>query len=472
MPDAQRDIYSVSRLTTEVRAILENSLPLLWVEGELSNLSAPRSGHLYFTLKDARSQVRCALFRNRRLLLRELPVDGVQVLVRARISFYEPRGEFQLIVEHLEPAGAGLLQRAFEELKAKLAAEGLFDPARKRPLPAFPRRIGVVTSPSGAALRDILQILARRAPAVPVLIYPVPVQGAEAAPAMVQALRLAAQRRDCDLLILARGGGASEDLVAFNDETLARTIAALELPLISAVGHEIDFTIADFVADRRAPTPSAAAELAVPDAADLLQRVDALATRKLRAQRGGLERGRRRLQAAAHRLQLLHPERRLRQQQQRGDELELRLQRAAQRRLQQAGHRLDALRQRLAARSPRARLARSAECLRDLRHRLCHAARLDLERRGARLQGLARNLHAISPLQTLARGYAIALDAASGALLRDAAAVEVGAAVELRLAHGALQCEVRRKLTEPQAGSRKATRKRPVKKPRAPGKND
>ena len=454
MIPAQRDVFTVSRLATEVRAVLENSFPMLWVEGEISNLSTPRSGHLYFTLKDAGAQVRCALFRNRRQLLRHLPADGDQVLVRARIGFYEPRGDFQLIVEHLEPSGAGALQRAFEELKAKLAAEGLFDAARKLPLPALPRRIGVITSPSGAAVRDILQVLGRRAPAIPILIYPVPVQGETAAAEMIAALTLAQRRRDCDLLILARGGGAIEDLAAFNDEALARTIAALDIPVISAVGHEIDFTIADFVADRRAPTPSAAAELAAPAATDLLDRVDQLADRAVRGLRRTLDAQGHRLAAALHRLRLLHPERRLRQQQQRADELELRLQRATRRHLDDKVRRLEGLRQRLASRSPRALLARADERLRDLRHRLRHASRLDLARRDERLQALARNLHTVSPLQTLARGYAIALGGPERLPLRDATAVAVGDAIEVRLAHGELQCEVKATRPETTAGKR------------------
>ena len=238
--DAQdRDIYTISRLNAEVRAVLEGSFPLLWIEGEVSNLAAPRSGHLYFSLKDAHAQVRCALFRAKRQRLRFSPGDGDHVLVRARISFYEPRGDFQLIIEHLEPAGAGAAQREFEALKQRLQAEGLFDPARKQPLPMFPRRLGVITSPSGAAIRDVLDVLRRRAPHLAVTIYPAQVQGKGAADEIREALELALQRADCDVLLLTRGGGSLEDLAAFNDERLARTIAAAGIPVVSAVRPSI-----------------------------------------------------------------------------------------------------------------------------------------------------------------------------------------------------------------------------------------
>src|SRR5213080_4349874 len=285
-----REVYSVTRVNREVRALLERGLPVLWVEGELTNFSQPSSGHWYFTLKDREAQLRCAMFRMRNALVGFTPSASAQVLVRGRISVYEARGEYQLIVEHLEEAGVGALRREFDRLKAKLAAEGLFALEHKRGLPRFPRRIGVITSPSGAALRDILHILARRFPPAPVLIYPTAVQGAAAAPALVAALEIASGRAEVDVLILARGGGSLEDLWAYNDERVARAIYASRLPIVSGVGHEIDFTIADFVADARAPTPSAAAELVAPDGAACLQflarsaeRLAAAMRRELRA---------------------------------------------------------------------------------------------------------------------------------------------------------------------------------------------
>src|ERR1700684_2080699 len=261
-----RDVYTVSRLNREVRVLLERGFGTLWVEAEISNFSRPSSGHWYFSLKDANAQVRCAMFRQRNMLCAFTVRDGQKVLVRARIGLYEPRGEFQLVVEHMEDAGLGALKRQFEELAARLEREGLFAAERKRPLPSLPRRIGIITSPTGGAVRDILHVLARRFAAAAVLVYPVPVQGAQAAVEIVAALEAAGRRAECDVLILARGGGSLEDLWAFNDARLARAIVASPIPIITGIGHEIDFTIADFAADVRAPTPSAAAEIAVPDA--------------------------------------------------------------------------------------------------------------------------------------------------------------------------------------------------------------
>ncbi|MBV8307428.1 MAG: exodeoxyribonuclease VII large subunit, partial [Gammaproteobacteria bacterium] len=293
---AGRDVYSVSRLNREVRVLLERGLGVLWVEGELSNFSQPASGHWYFSLKDRDAQLRCAMYRVKNSLVGFTPRAGMQVLVRGRISLYEPRGEFQLIIEHLEEAGVGALRREFERVKARLAADGLFSAERKRALPRFPRRIGLITSPSGAALRDVLKILARRYPPASVLIYPSPVQGAAAVPTLVAALASASSRAECDVLILARGGGSLEDLWAFNDERVARAIHACTVPVVCGVGHEIDFTIADFVADARAPTPSAAAEMVVPDRDACLealarsaQRLEGGVRRELRGLRARLE---------------------------------------------------------------------------------------------------------------------------------------------------------------------------------------
>src|SRR3984885_11643629 len=291
----ERDIYSFSRLNREVRVLLERGFGSLWLEAEISNFAKPSSGHWYFSLKDATAQVRCAMFRQRNMLCAFTARDGQKVLVRARIGLYEPRGEYQLIVDHMEDAGLGALKRQFEELSAKLAAEGLFAAERKRPLPMIPKRIGVITSPTGAAIRDILHVLARRFAAVPVLIYPVAVQGATAAAEIAAAVRLAGRRAECDVLILARGGGSLEDLWAFNDEALARAIVASPIPVVSGIGHEIDFTIADFAADVRAPTPSAAAEIAVPDGEEWLASLARLAQRLQRGLRRRVEAQRERL---------------------------------------------------------------------------------------------------------------------------------------------------------------------------------
>jgi exodeoxyribonuclease VII large subunit len=385
-----REVYTVSRLNREGRALIEKGFPALWIEGEISNLSRPGSGHLYFSLKDADAQVRCAMFRLQATRVRFPLRDGLKVIARTRVTLYEPRGEFQLQVEHLEEAGEGALRRAFEALKTRLAAEGLFDQALKRPLPVLPRRIGVLTSPGAAALRDVLHVLERRFPAVPVCIYPIPVQGAEAAPRIAHMLRVASRRSECDVLILTRGGGSLEDLWPFNEEIVARAVRACAIPVVSAVGHEIDVTIADFAADLRAPTPSAAAELVVPDAQAWLRQVAASSARLVRCQRASIARLRERWHWLDGRLAHQHPRSRLRQQAQRLDELALRL----------------------------------------------HAAQARaLERRRAELSATARALHAMSPLATLTRGYAIVTDA-SGNVVRDSATLEPGERIEARLARG------------------------------------
>src|SRR5215472_1957357 len=397
-----RDVYTVSRLNREVRSVLERALSVIWVEGELSNFSQPASGHWYFSLKDRGAQLRCAMFRMQNSLVGFTPRDGAHLLLRGRISVYEARGEYQLIVEHLEEAGVGALKREFERLKTRLAAEGLFALERKRPLPRFPQRIGVITSPSGAALHDILKILARSFPPAAVLIYPAPVQGAAAAPALIAALAAAGARAECDVLILARGGGSLEDLWAFNDERLARAIAASPLPVVSAVGHEIDFTIADFVADVRAPTPSAAAELVVPDRAACLESVARAGERLARAARRELRAIAMRLEGAQRRLALVHPGVRLEQQTQRLDDLSMRLGGATRGRVQREHLRLAELHRRLNSRSPDRLLEQQRSRHRDLWLRLKHAANARLGATAQRLALAQRALNAVSPLATLA----------------------------------------------------------------------
>ncbi len=450
--ESERDVYSVSRLNREVRTVLEGSFPLLWVEGELSNLSQPASGHLYFTLKDPFAQVRCAMFRMRRLQLRFRPENGQQVLARVRVSLYEGRGDFQLIVEHLEPAGEGALRLGFERLKQKLAAEGLFAAERKRPLPPFPRQVGLITSPSGAAVQDLLSVLERRFPALPVLIYPVPVQGEEAAPALAAALELANRRAECDVLVIARGGGSLEDLWPFNDEALARAIAASRIPVVTGIGHEIDFSIADFVADRSAPTPSVAAELVSPNGQELARTLGLLRQRLLAAQqrRQVLLAGR--LAALGRHLQLLHPQARLQQQAQRLDELVARLQRRMAHQLTLLRMRHRGLGERLGATSPGRRLLALDQSLARLGQRLQGALARGLGQRRQALQRLAATLEAVSPLGTLARGYAIVRRLSDGAILRDVSEVEVGEGIEARLQRGRLIARVEARELPPQEG--------------------
>ena len=438
---AVREVYSVSRLNREVRVLLERGLGVLWVQGELSNFSQPASGHWYFSLKDRDAQLRCAMFRMKNALVGFTPRPGAQVLVRGRISVYEARGEYQLIVEHLEESGVGALRREFERLKTKLATEGLFALERKRTLPRFPRRIGVVTSPSAAALRDILHILARRYPPAAVLVYPTAVQGAAAVPALVAALAAASARAECDVLIVARGGGSLEDLWAFNDERVARAIHACALPVVSGVGHEIDFTIADFVADARAPTPSAAAELVVPDRLACLEALTRTSQRLGAGMRRELRVSAARLSGVDRRLKLAHPGVRLQQQMQRLDDLTQRLCGAARAGLHREGRRLAEARARLLHRSPQRLLGEWAARNHALQARLDRALSERVARAAHRLALAQRALDTVSPLATLTRGFAI-VTRADGTLLTDAAAAPDGEQIDARLARGTLIARV------------------------------
>ena len=434
--DGARDIHSVSRLASEVRAVLDGSFPLLWVRGELSNLAQPASGHIYFSLKDEAAQVRCAMFRAKRLLLGFRPENGQQVLVRARVSLFEPRGDLQLVIEHMEPSGEGALRLAFERLTRKLAAEGLFDVALKRPLPFFPRQVGLITSPTGAAVHDLLTVLGRRCRSLPVLIYPAQVQG-EAAPAsLMAALALANARAECDVLILARGGGSLEDLNAFNDEALARAIRASAIPVVAGIGHEVDITIADLVADQRAATPSAAAELVAPAAEHLHQRIATLALRLSQTQARRLTAVRQRLAATSRHLSLLHPAARLQQQAQRLDRAELRLKSLMAGRLGEVAARLRPLAERLAMCAPSRGIESSKLRLSSLRQRLGRAQSELLAHRREHLMRAAAGLEARSPLGTLTRGYAILTKEPDGEILRDPRQVRPGDPIAARLAGG------------------------------------
>jgi len=438
--DTVRDVYTVSRLNRTARDLLEASLPLVWIEGEISNLARPASGHLYFTLKDAQAQVRCALFRGQMRSVHCEPRNGMQVLARARVSLYEGRGEFQLLVQYLEEAGEGALRRRFEELKARLAAEGLFDPSRKRPLPAFPRRVGVITSPTGAAIRDVLTTLRRRFPALPVLVYPVPVQGEGAAARIATAIELASRRAECDCLILARGGGSLEDLWSFNEEIVARALAACTIPVVCGVGHEIDFTIADFAADHRAPTPTAAAAMVSPDAPELLAALLARG-RRLRRDMDHLLGARiQRVDWLARRL--VHPRERLAARARLVIEATRRLAAAERRLLGTLNLRLMGQDRRLHGQAPGRRLAMLAGRVATARGRLASASRRDLAALRERLAVAARALDALSPLATLARGFALVQRADDGTVVSDASQVSVGDRVTARLANGRLGCTV------------------------------
>jgi exodeoxyribonuclease VII large subunit len=441
LPFQERRILSVASLNREARRLVETGLGLVWVEGEISNLSRPSSGHLYWSLKDSQAQVRCAMFRLATRGLGFELANGQQVLVRARPSLYEARGEYQLIVEYVEEAGEGVLRRKFEELKRKLAAEGLFEPARKLQVPKMPRRIGVITSPTGAALHDVLTALKRRFPLAAVLIYPTAVQGPGSAEEIARTLALADRRAECDVLILTRGGGSLEDLWSFNEEVVARAIAAVTLPIISGVGHEIDFTIADFVADLRAPTPSQAAELAVPDQREWFKRFSHLEQRIAHCTRQRLGTDRRHLTMLAHRLQRCNPSVQLRERAQRLDELEARLRRCIERRIEARKLRLARLTAAVAHASPAHRLTKARGRWRAAQGDLRRALLRQVERTQQRLKLASRGLQSLSPLATLERGYAIVTDA-GGKVLTDSGAVERGTTIDVRLARGGLAATV------------------------------
>jgi exodeoxyribonuclease VII large subunit len=412
---------TVSQLNRRVKTLLEQGIARLWVEGEISNLSRPASGHIYFSLKDDSAQVSAAWFRQRQRGPALEFKNGDQVLAFGRVSIYEARGNYQLIVEQLEPAGEGVLKRRFEALKKKLLAEGLFDESRKQPLPTLPERIGVITSPSGAAVRDIVSVLGRRFPAVPVVIYPAAVQGDAAPGELIAALATAVRRNECDVLIIGRGGGSLEDLWAFNDEQLARAIADCPLPVISAVGHEVDFTIADFVADVRAATPSGAAEMVVPSQHDWQRRIAALAVRI----------GRIGERAVEDRAQLM-------------DWLGGRLASAVRRQLLAHNNQLQAIRSELIQLSPAVSVQRSIGRLAELRQRLATGARNLVSTASHRTALLGRALHSVSPLATLDRGYAIVKDAGTGKVLFRARDVRKGDDIRARLSKGELVATVKK----------------------------
>jgi len=438
----QRRIYSVAALNREARAVIEDNLGVVWVEGELSNVARPASGHLYWTLKDDSAQLRCAMFRQHNRHLAFEPRNGQLLLARGRLSIYEARGDYQLIVEHAEPAGEGMLRQRFEALVRKLGAEGLFAETHKRPLPPLPSRIGVVTSPSGAAIRDILTVLRRRFPATAVQIYPTPVQGDGAAAEIAATLELANRRRDCDLLILARGGGSLEDLWAFNEEVVARALFALEIPVIVGVGHEVDVTIADLVADRRAPTPSGAAELAVPDKRGFESDLAGLQRRLGLGIAARVTISGRRFDALEHRLRRAHPGVRLQQLGQRIDDLDMRLRSHIVVAVAARRAALSAAIAALRAVAPRARIARLLEHCQWHRQSLDHAIGEQLATTRHRVASAARALEAVSPLATLERGYAIATRQDTGELVKEAHTLTPGTAVRVRLHRGRFDAAV------------------------------
>ena len=439
-----RKVWTVSELTLRIRDLLESEFRDLWVEGEISNSREAQSGHFYFTLKDARSQIRCACFRNQLRLLKFRPEDGLHVTVRGSVSVYEQRGEYQIYVEHMEPVGLGALQLAFEQLKAKLEAEGLFDAARKKPLPLLPRRIGLVTSPVGAAVRDILRILRRRFPNLRILLFPVRVQGEGAAAEIVQAIRFFNRSRMVDVMILARGGGSLEDLWAFNEESVARAMAASEIPIISGVGHEVDFTIADFVADVRAPTPSAAAEIVVGTRQEFDKQIRELERQMAQRIRYLLLESRHRLRELAGHPAFRRLEDLVRQRRQCVDELTAGLGERLRARLDRTRRRYTIVATRLASFDLRARIKALQMRLEQRQGELRTRIERWLVAKRRRLEAVAVKLDERSPLRLLQRGYAICYDS-SGRVLRSAEAVALGDEIAVRLARGRLAATVKGK---------------------------
>ncbi len=430
---------TVSELTRQVRHLLEVSFLQVWVEGEISGFSKPGSGHWYFTLKDSKAQIRCAMFRNRNQRVAQPPKEGDQILVRAKVSLYEARGDFQLIVEGIEPAGLGALQKAFEELKAKLDREGLFSEQHKKTIPLPPRRVGLVTSATGAAVHDILTVMKRRFPGIPVSLYPTPVQGKDATASIVRAIELANEDDRCDVLIVGRGGGSLEDLWCFNEEAVARAIFASRLPIISAVGHEVDITIADLVADHRAPTPSAAAEKISPDAQKWLDALTRLEERLLLATRRRITQSTQSVSELGQRLR--HPRQQLQDRAQRLDELELRLHQRFRHNLAAARERLQQYEARLLSLRPQRQIDSALERVESLQHRLSTGIQAKLRRNQDHFTAITAQLELVSPLATLSRGYAI-VQREDGGIVRKATEVAIGEQVSARVGEGVLLCRV------------------------------
>jgi len=435
----EREIISVTQLNRRAKQLLETHMPLLWVEGELSNVSIPSSGHWYFTLKDSDAQVRCAMFRNRNMMVKFRPQQGQHVLIRARVSLYEGRGDYQIIAEHMEEAGAGALQRAFDELKAKLMREGLFDPQYKKPLPPLPKHIAVITSPTRAAIRDILNVLDRRFPSIPVTVIPVAVQGKEAAPQIVKAIELANRAQFSgehlfDVVILGRGGGSLEDLWPFNEEMVARAIFASKLPIVSAVGHEVDFTIADFVADLRAPTPSAAAELITPDGEDWLEKFIGFEVLLEEAMLRKFKHLHQKLDWLRSRLR--HPKDKLEQQSQRCDALEMRLKNAIQKALTQSQNHLNTLVLRQKAQHPQARLLQLTNRFQLARQNLVKAQSQIFIKKRQEFNEALRMLNTLSPLKTLERGYSLTTRVDSNTPVTTSEQLTPGAKIKTQVAKG------------------------------------
>ena len=440
-------MLTVSELTALVRASLEADFAEVWLEGEISNLRAPGSGHLYCTLKDQTSQIRAVIFRSAAVRLRFGLEEGLQVVVRGRLSVYEPRGEYQIILDHLEPKGRGALQLAFEQLKRRLEAEGLFDRDRKQPIPEFPKTVGIVTSPTGAAIQDLLTVLYRRCPILRVVLTPVQVQGASSAEQIAAAIQALNQLGDVDVIIVGRGGGSLEDLWSFNEEAVVRAIAASRVPIVSAVGHETDVTLADFVADVRAPTPSAAAEMVVPVLAEIVERLGMLTTRCEQAMNARCVEQRQRLDLCMARLGNIRF--RILQETQRVDSAVVTMKEAVRAQLQQAMARTQEWTHALMSSSPAISVRQNLAMVPQLRARLISAVSYDLQRKSNQTHAALSRLNGLSPLAVLERGYGILETMPGGRIIRDPGEVSVGDKIVARLARGTMHCRVEEITVEP-----------------------
>jgi len=434
-----RQIFTVSELNRTVRQLLENSLPMLWVEGEISNFARPGSGHWYLTLKDEKAQVRCAMFKNSNMRVNFKPANGTSVLVRCRAGVYEGRGEYQLVVEHMEEAGFGALQRQFDQLKASLASEGLFDSAHKKSMPQAVNHVGVITSPTGAAVRDVLSVLKRRFPAIKVSIFPTAVQGDQAAGQIVDAIAMANQHNQCDALIIGRGGGSLEDLWPFNEEAVARAIFSSQIPTISAVGHEIDFTIADFVADLRAPTPSAAAELISPDGSEMHAQLRGLEASLINTVHRCLQKYDQNVVNLHKRLR--HPGRKLQEQAQHLDHLDIRLKRAVQNRIEQHQHQIILKRDRLLRQHPKTLLIERGQKVKNIVGQLSKIVSQQLKTKTRHAEQVIHLLDAVSPLKILSRGFSVIRDH-KNVVIKSVSSVSLGENLKGRVADGEIHFAV------------------------------
>lgn len=434
-----RDIYTVSRLNREVRTVLETGFPLLWIEAELSNFARPSSGHWYFSLKDEAAQVKCAMFRNRNQLVKVLPENGKQVLVRAKIGLYEPRGDYQLIIEHMEEAGDGDLRRQFDLLKTKLANEGIFDASHKKEIPEHITRVGIITSSSGAAIHDILTTLKRRFPMEQIIIYPVPVQGKGASKKIADAISRANKRNEIDVLILARGGGSLEDLWEFNEEIVARAIYKSKLPVVTGIGHEVDFTIADFVADQRAATPTAAAELISPDRYQQLQKLSSLESRLTYLMQQNIQQKQQKVDWLNKRIR--HPKNQLLAFENKLNELSRRNMYGIRNILEQKHSQTAILEARIQQHTPYQRVQQLQQQYKNLNSRFGLATKQVVAERMRKLQQLIHTLDAVSPLHTLKRGYAILKDQ-DNTIIRNVSQLQKGQTVKTELAKGSFHSKI------------------------------